>query len=153
MTPPPPFDVAAGHRHFAPACFNRAWQLLDKPDRTSAENDELLLAAMAAAWHWSQREDCRPRNLAVGFWQISRVHAILANGMEARRFAARSALHATDEPPFYMAYAHEALARAGRALGDEDAAARHLAEARHLMTKVTDPEEHAMLAADLATLF
>ncbi len=148
-----PIDAAAAHRHFAPACFTRAWELLDKPDRTPAENDEMLLAAMASVWHWSRHTDSRPRNLAVGYWQVSRIHAVLGNGVEARRFAARSALHATDEPPFYMAYAHEALARAGRVLADEDAAARHLAEARHLMTKVTDPEQRAMLAADLATLF
>lgn len=153
MTPPPPFDVAVAHRHFAPACFNRVWELLEKPDRTPAENDEMLLAAMSSVWHWSQHPECQPRNLAVGYWQISRVYAVLGNGLEARRFAARSAQHAGEETPFYMAYAHEALARAGRVLNDEDAAARHLAEARHLMTKVTDAEQREMLSADLATLF
>ncbi|QDT56763.1 hypothetical protein Pan44_48230 [Caulifigura coniformis] len=145
-------DVAAAHLHFAPACFNRAWELLDKPDRTSAENDEMLHSAVASLWHWSRREDCRPRNLAVGYWLVSRVQAMLGNGLEARRFAARAALHATGEPPFYMAYAHEALARAGHVLHHEPAVTRHLDEARQLLELVTDPEERKMLEADLESL-
>jgi hypothetical protein len=147
-----PIDAAAAHRHFAPACFNRAWELLEKPERTPAENDEMLHAAVASLWHWSQRDDCQPRNLAVGYWQISRVQAALGNGLEARRFAARSALHATNEPPYYMAYAHEALARAGRVLNHEPAVERHLAEAWRLWAQVIQPEERQALEADLLTL-
>jgi hypothetical protein len=146
------FDAAAAHRHFAPVCFNRAWELIEKTDRISTENDEMLLAAMASLWHWSQREDCQPRNLAVGYWQVSRVQSALGNGIEARRFAARSAMHAANEPPFFMAYAHEALARAGRALKDETAVQRHLVEAKRLLADVTDPHERELLETDLATL-
>ena len=112
----------------------------------------MLLAAMASLWHWSKRDDCRPRNLAVGYWQVSRVQAVLGNGLEARRNAARAALHATNEPPFFMAYAHEALARAGRLLTDDSAVQRHVGEATRLLADVTDPHERAMLEADLATL-
>jgi hypothetical protein len=146
------FDAAAAHRHFGPACFNRVWELLEKPARTPAEDDEMLLSAMASLWHWSQRHDCQPRNLAVGYWQVSRVYAVLGNGLEARRFAARSALHAANEPPFFMAYAHEALARAGRVLKDDDAVRRHLDEAGRLTADIADLHERQMLEADLATL-
>jgi hypothetical protein len=146
------FAEAAAHRHFGPVCFNRAWELLEKRDRTPAENDEMLLAAMASLWHWSNRDDCEPRNLAVGYWQVSRVQAVLGNGLEARRYAARAALHATNELPFFMAYAHEALARAGRILNDQAAVQRHLEEATRLLAEVTDPHEREMLEADLATL-
>ncbi len=145
-------DIAAAHCHFAPVGFNRAWELLDKPARTPAENDEMLLAAMASLWHWGQREDCAPRNRAVGYWLVSRVQAAQGNGLEARRFAARSAMHAAGEPAFFMAYAHEALARAGRILNDEEAVQRHLAEARRLLAEVTDAEERQLLEADLTTL-
>ena len=146
------FVEAAAHRHFGPVCFNRVWELLEKPDRSPAENDDLLLTAMASLWHWSKRDDCEPRNLAAGYWQVSRVHAVLGNGVEARRYAARSAMHATNELPFFMAYAHEALARAGRVLNDEQAVQRHLAEATRLSADVTDPHERQLLEADLATL-
>jgi hypothetical protein len=146
------FDEAAAHRHFGPICFNRAWKLLEKQNRTPAENDEMLLSAMASLWHWSQRDDCEPRNLAAGYWQVSRVQAVLGNGLEARRYAARSAMHATNEPPFCMAYAHEALARAGRVLKDEPAVQRHLEEATRLLAQVADPQERELLEADLATL-
>ncbi len=93
------------------------WDLLEKPGRSPADNDEMLQAALASLWHWSQRDDCQPRNLAVGYWQASRVQSVLGNGLEARRFGARSAMHAQNEPPFYMAYAHEALARPARCWG------------------------------------
>jgi len=147
-----PFDAVAAHRHFAPICFNRAWELLGKEPRTQAENDEMLLVAMASLWHWSQREDCQPRNLAVGYWQVSRVQAVLGNGVEARRYAARAAMHAAGEPAFFMAYAHEALARAGRVLGDEAAVQRHVAEARGLLTQVTDEKERRLLENDLLAI-
>lgn len=144
--------ASSAHHHFAPTCFNRAWELLEKPSRTPAENDEMLLVAIASLWHWSQREDCEPRNLAVGYWLVSRVQAVLGNGLEARRYAARSAMHAAGDSPYFMAYAHEALARAGRVLVDEAALQRHLAEAERLLREVTDAEERRMLTADLATL-
>ena len=146
------FAEAAAHRHFGPLCFNRAWELLEKPNRTPAENDDMLLSAMASLWHWSKRDDCAPRNLAAGYWQVSRVQAVLGNGLEARRYAARSAMHAGNESPFFMAYAHEALARAGRVLNDEPAVQRHLVEATRLLEQITDPQERELLQADLATL-
>jgi hypothetical protein len=146
------FAEAAAHSHFGPVCFNQACELLEKSNRTPAENDDMLLTAMASLWHWSKRDDCEPRNLAAGHWQVSRVHAVLGNGIESRRYAARSAMHATNEPPFFMAYAHEALARAGRVLNDESAMQRHLEEATRLLAQVTDPHERALLEADLAAL-
>ena len=39
------------HRYFAVECNNRAWDLAAKP-RTAAEDDEMLNAAHAAAYHW-----------------------------------------------------------------------------------------------------
>jgi hypothetical protein len=83
---------------------------------------------------------------------VSRVQAVLGSGLEARRYAARSAMHAANELPFFMAYAHEALARAGRVLKDEAAVQRHLEEATRLLEQITDPHERELLQADLATL-
>ena len=51
-----------------------------------------------------------------------------------------------------MAYAHEALARAGRVLDHEPAVERHLEEAWKLFEKVSDSEERSMLEADLLSL-
>lgn len=38
MTQEPDFDVAAAHKYFAATCFNRAWDLIEKENRTAAED-------------------------------------------------------------------------------------------------------------------
>jgi len=43
----PQFDVAAAHEYFAADCFNKAWDLLEKPTRTP--EDERLLVALNQA--------------------------------------------------------------------------------------------------------
>jgi hypothetical protein len=48
----PPLDVAAGHRWFAVEFNNRAWELVEQPDRTAEEAVEMIRAAHAAAIHW-----------------------------------------------------------------------------------------------------
>ncbi len=53
---------------------------------------------------------------------------------------------------FYLAYAHEALARAAQGGGDSAAAGEHLGRAEDLAAAVADPEEREMLLADLRSL-
>jgi hypothetical protein len=75
-------DLPPLHRHFAATLFNRAWDLIDQPDRSDAENDEMLHAAHASRYHWG----------AIGVrgeWQISRVYAVLERGPEALHHAQR----------------------------------------------------------------
>ncbi len=65
------------HRYFSAQCFNRAWELIRRIDRTELESEQMLLLAQASLWHWTQRPDCTPRNLSIGYWQLSRVFALL----------------------------------------------------------------------------
>ncbi|WP_395741367.1 hypothetical protein [Prosthecobacter sp.] len=69
-------DSASLHRAFSADCFNRTWQLLEKPDRTAEDDEQMLLLAMASLWHWTQREDCTLRHRSIGYWQVSRVYAV-----------------------------------------------------------------------------
>lgn len=144
------FDLAAAHRHFAAACFNGVWDLLERPNRTPDDDVRLLAAAHASLWHWLQRPDCTPRNLSVGYWLLSRVQAVLGNGVEARRYGLLSLAAAAVEPPFYQGYAHEALARAARVAGDSSLAELHLAEARRFAEQVAEADERTLLENDLA---
>lgn len=50
--PQPPFDNAAAHKWFAVEFNNRAWDLVEKPERTAAETVEMIQTAHAAAIHW-----------------------------------------------------------------------------------------------------
>jgi hypothetical protein len=145
-------DKQLAHRLFSSECFNRAWELIDKPQRTSEEGRRMLLLTLASLFHWTQREDCVPRNLSIGYWQAARVFALLGQADNAREFAGLCLEQSAHEGPFVLGYAYEALARAEHTAGDVAAVAGHLQRARELAAQVFDPEERGMLEADLQTL-
>ena len=57
-----------------------------------------------------------------------------------------------EEPAFLLGYAHEAMARAHRLLGDEEQVEFHRAEAWRLADEVVDAEARGQLLADLDSL-
>jgi hypothetical protein len=150
----PDFDVTAAHKYFAAECFNRTWGLMDKADRTPEENEQMLQLTFASQWHWSQRDDCAPTNVATGYWQISRVFAILGQGDNARKYGRLSleALEGAEDVPFSVGYAYEALARAEMVAGDKAKMEEYLAEAREAAEKVTDADSKKWLTDDLGTI-
>ena len=152
MPTQPDFDLQAAHKYFAPTCFNQAWDWIDKPQRTPEEEQQMILLSMASLWHWTQREDCTNQNLSIGYWQASRVHALAGRVDEARRYGQLGLQVSHAEPPFYLGYAYEALARAEMRAGDQEKMREYLAEAGRLAAAVADPEERKMLEADLKTI-
>jgi hypothetical protein len=154
MSSQPEIDIAAAHRHFSAACFNHAWDLIDKADRTPEEDEEMVELALAAHWHWSQRTDCTAVNHSIGYWQISRVYALLKQGDNALRYSqlCLDVSQAGAVPPFLLGYAHESRARAEWASGNLVEAKKHLQEARRLAAMVTDQEDQKQLLADLDTI-
>lgn len=146
------FDAAAGHHYFASRFFNAAWELLDKPARSPLENETLIATVYASICHWLNRPDCTSQNLSIGYWQASRAHCVLDRGEEARRLAELCLRESAGLSPFFVGYAHEALARAAHRLADHTARDRHLALARDLAAQVTEAGEREMLLADLANL-
>jgi hypothetical protein len=147
----PGFDEAAAHRFFSTECFNRAWELIEKRGRTSEEEEEMIRLNQASLWHWTQREDCTDTNLAIGYWQASRIHAVLGRADEARHYGHLSLLRSR-QAPFLEAYAYEALARAEGVAGNGSLAGTYRAEAMRLAAAVADPEEKKLLTDDLRTL-
>ena len=146
------FDVVAAHKYFAASCFNRAWDLIEKMDRTP--DDELLMVALnqASIYHWLNRPDCENKSLSVGYWQASRIHAILRNASEAKRYAEICLGYSNNLEPFYLGYAHEALARAAKLEGETKIAAEHLSLAREQAQLVNRKEDRELLINDLVTL-
>jgi hypothetical protein len=145
-------DAVAAHRHFSAGCFNRTWTLIEKPDRSAAETEEMVLCALASLWHWTQRADCTARNLSIGHWQVSRVYALAGQGENAMRHARQSLEFAQGSPPFYVGAAHEAVARAATVLDDRETMRHHLSEARRCAAEVTDAAEREDLEQDLRSL-
>jgi hypothetical protein len=147
-----PFDSPAAHRFFSAHCFNEAWVLIDKANRTEEENRLMLALSFASLWHWTQRDDCVSRNLSIGYWQISRIFALLGDVANARRYGDACMEHSLSESPFLLAYAHEALARAAALNGDSNRCAHHLTDARKLAPRISDAEERAVLEKDLLSI-
>ena len=120
MTKKPDFDIESAHKYFSVQCFNQAWDLIEKQERTPEEDEEMIRLSMAASWHWTRRSDCSEVNKSIGYWQISHIYAILGQADNARRYGQLClvASHAEDIPPFYLEYSYETLSRAEKAAGN-----------------------------------
>ena len=114
---PTPLD-ATTERQVAVDLFNHVWTLLETPDRTPMQDDEMLHAAHASRHHWGKVG--KPVNLARGEWQCSRVYAVLGRPEPAlwhgRRCVALCEEHGIGD--FDIAFGWEAIARAEAVAGN-----------------------------------
>ncbi len=143
------YTTEEAHRVFAVDLFNLTWDLLEIENRTAAEDEKMVHAAHASRFHWGEIGE--PRNLAVGEWQIGRVHATLNQPQSALRHARRS-LEIIEEngiSGFYRGSAYEGVARAYSVAGDPSEARRYIQLARQEGEKITDSEEKAVLLDQL----
>ena len=150
----PPFEIAAAHRYFAADCFNKAWDLIDKSERTPEEDEQMIGLGQASLWHWTQREDCTDRNMSVGYWQASRIYALVGQADEARRYGLLSLDFGrrSELPPFFVGYSYEALARSEAVAGNRAKMEKHLESAREAADKVSGADEKQQLLDDIATI-
>ena len=141
-------------RQLAVDLFNHVWRLMQLPERTPEQDDELIHAAHASRHHWA--EVGTPANLARGEWQISRVYATLGRAEPALHHAGRCLANCEAGGEGFedwdLAYAYEALSRSHLVAGDEAEAAAMASRARELAAQVADDEDREHLEADLATL-
>ncbi|MCP4536626.1 MAG: hypothetical protein GY832_05725 [Chloroflexi bacterium] len=154
MANKPDFDVNAAHKHFSTNCFNKAWDLIDKADRTAEEDEQMIRLSLASHWHWTQRDDYAKTGESAAHWQTSRIYAMLGQANNAQRYGQLSlvASQGDDVPPFYLGYAYEALARAESVAGNRDQQEKYLGKARAAAEKVEDADSKKMLLDDLDTI-
>ena len=145
-------DLARWHRTMASRLFNRAWEFLDLPELTAAQEEEMVAAAFGSRYHWGQVGT--PRQFAIGDWQLARVLVAIGEAELAARFAQRSLELCRDHnlDAFVTGYAHEALARAAAEVNDLGTRDDHLASAVKLAEHIEDEEHRNMLLADLDTI-
>lgn len=140
------------HRACGKALFNHVWTLLEKPQRTAAEDDEMVHACHAMHLHWSKVGE--PVNFARAEWQLSRVYSVLGRAEPALHHATRCLEicreHAIGD--FDLAFAHEALARAHAVAGNLAEARRHVERAEEAGKAIADEEDRQLLVTDLATI-
>lgn len=139
-------------RKIAAACFNGVWTLLEKEDRTEAEDAQMIHAAHASTYHWMQIGG--PERRARGEWQCSRVYCVLGQP-EAAMFHAKKVLEICQREgigDFDLAFAYEGLARACAVAGDFDESRRWAELARSAATDIAGDFDRELLLGDLETL-
>jgi hypothetical protein len=142
----------AARRQLAVDLFNHVWTLMQTPDRTREQDTEMIHAAHASRHHWG--EVGTPVNLVRGEWQVSRVYSVLGRG-EPALVHAQLCLDTCVEHgigDFDIAYAHEAIARAYRVLGDPVESAAHAEQARRATAGIADAEDREHAMEDIAEL-
>jgi hypothetical protein len=145
-------DEKDWQRKFAVDCFNGTWDLLDKTRRTPAEDARMVHMAHASLYHWG--EIGTPLNFARGDWQISRVYAVLGEGVNALKYA-QSCLQLCQEngiADFDLAFAFEAAARAFAVLGEATQRDRHLQLAQQAGEAIAKEDDKQYFFSELATI-
>ena len=144
----------ATRRKLAADLFNHTWTLLEKPDRTPAEDDEMIHSAHASRYHWGEVGVGEQVNLARGEWQCSRVYAVLGRA-EPAVWHARRCVAINEEgghADWDIASAYEAMARAYLTAGDLAESAVWKATATVALDGIADADDRDLIEGDLATL-
>jgi tetratricopeptide (TPR) repeat protein len=135
------------HRKAAVECFNRAWDYLDKKDRTIHDDQLMLHLTHSSRYHWSFVGT--PRNLAVGDWQISRVYAALGQPDLSLRFA-KTALEIGEKNNLQevILTAYEAMARAHATGKNYKLASDFIDKAKSKLQTISLDEEDRKIYSD-----
>ena len=148
----PTVDDAEGewHRSQGIECNNSTWEMIEA-ERTAGNDEEMLRRAYASAYHWARAARRTPANDARGAWLLAKVQLLAGQPNLSLRYADRCMALCREHglADFDLAYAHEARARALKALGDDVAAAQSWEAAKSV--PIADPEDRAIVDADLAT--
>jgi len=141
-------------RKLAVDLFNIVWTLLETPERTPEQDDELINATHASCHHWSKVGTTA--NIARGEWQISRVYSVLDRAEPALYHAGRCLAYCESSPDeledWDLPFAYEALARAHAVAGNREDSERFAALAHELGERIEDEKDRELLTRDLATL-
>ena len=141
-----------GERRLAAALFNATWALMEKEDRTPAEDDRMIHSAHASRYHWEQVGTSA--NLARGEWQCSRVYAVLRRPEPCLHHAQRvvDICRENGIGDWDLAFGYEALARGSAVAGDAEAARMWTERALAAAEDIADEQDRALLIGDLETI-
>jgi hypothetical protein len=132
--------------------FNEVWRLMESRE----DDDRMLHAAHASAYHWSVAPECEPKNRARSEWMCSRVYSVLGRSEPALHHAERcveiTQEQADSMEDWDLPFAYEALARAYGVAGNAGESRRFAELARESGESIADPEDRQHFAADLRTL-
>ena len=139
------------HRHFAAKLNGEVWGLLEKADRTRAEDEIMIHSAHASCCHWLKLGTGLHHQRAE--WLIARVYCELGLADAALRHANRcqelTQEHAGLMEDFDQAYAHEAVARANAVAANRAEALKFLRLAEAAGQVIEDDQSKQFFLSDL----
>jgi hypothetical protein len=138
------------HEALAKNTNGEVWQLLEKPDRSAAENEQMVHAAHASCYHWLLAGT--PLHHQRGEWLIARVYTVLGHQEAAERHARRcltlTETHRDLVQDFDLAFAHELAARTAALVGDRQRATEFIGKARAAGLAIADAEDRKVFFDD-----
>jgi hypothetical protein len=141
-----------GHRQLGVDLFNEVWRLME----TREDDERMLHAAHASAYHWAEAPECEPKNRARSEWQVSRVYTLLDRAEPALHHARRCLeiceANADNIEDWDLPFAYEALARAHHVAGMDEEARGYKQKAQELGAEISDPEDRDHLSKALASI-
>jgi hypothetical protein len=138
---PSPEEISKWQKWFAVACNNRAWELVERRERTPTDVHEMLHAAHASAWHWARVGT--ELNEARANMLLGMAHALADDGPLALRYAmlAFNYFNEHEAKDWEQAFVHATLAAAAKAAGDSALHREHHAEARRLGDAIAERQD------------
>ena len=145
------YTVTQAHYYFAVDFHRQTWELLEKKDRSHFEDVRMLDYAHASLAHW------RTAGTAVrhqrGEWLISRVFAVLGDGVQALKHAqlCYELLEGNKDEmqDFDFAFVYEAIARAYAVNGEKTEALKFLERAQKAGEAIQEQEDREVFFAEL----
>jgi len=145
-------DTTLRGREAAIAAFNRAWELIETSDRSSADDDDMLAAAFASRHLWDSIGGDEQR--AVGDWQIAHVASLLGYTGLALSRAERALERVVRNgwTDWRLASCYEGMARAHAAAGSVAERDHWAALCREAIDTLEDVEDRELIESQLASV-
>ena len=135
------------HKFHANEASKQTWNLA-VIDRTPQEDEEMLTAAHAAAYHWRQIGSAQ--HLARATMLLAKVHALLGLGSTAWMYAEEMKSFFLNEPKipdWELAFTHAIHAHAASAANQSEAHRESYQLAKAAIEAITDSEDRAVVQA------
>jgi hypothetical protein len=146
-------DLAGAHKRFAVDCYNAAWELLERADRTPEEDRRMLSAAFASRHHWDALG--RPEQTCVGDWMVANVASRLGFAGVALTYA-RAAVDAAEAndgfADYVLASCYEGMARAFACAGDDAERDRFVEACKGALARIAEDDDRAVIEDQLRSV-
>ena len=122
---------------------------------TREDDERMLHAAHASAYHWSEAPECEPKNVPAASGRSrgsTRCSAARSRRCTTRGVSRACEANADNMEEWDLPFAYEALARAHRVAGMNEEAAGYKQKAQELGDQIRDEEDREHLHEALASI-